>query len=394
LLVYLFIQTAASKVFEDEVGMFPKLMTFMSQSDKLTRMTLVSKTFNKVVHLPESWRTVEVVNRNPDAKCPVTKTHTIRTILFAESTDLRHMPVYAEQMENIEHLLVDITASELNAVAATWPKLQTLYILDKHATSDEFQRAATTLLSMKCLRDLRLDIPHFTPQTADWEAFESIEKFTGYLNDYTSNAIVTHGGKLRRLCVEMYHFDRTEELSSMAAVMAIRGAQLELLDLDVFYSKQSTANEETDRVLDAIAEHSGRLRALRISGISVCKGNIEKVLRVVAANQLTLRALSAIIFNEYTDPVPFDGMLQTMYALCGGRLEYVRVHVHTHYLGPVYAHYHNVPGAVAALFRFTDVSVNNTSLVEAADQVAELHTDESTVVKMYADGLSLYPARV
>jgi hypothetical protein len=389
-------QSAVLKVFEDEEGMLPNLLTFMSQSDKLLRMSLVSKTLNRLIRLPQSWLTAEVIHALPLDKCPVEKDPRMRTVL---STDrvvrIDDMPLYIQEMKSVEHLCTHITTNDLDDVFTKWPKLQTLRLVDRRATADRVQRTAGILLQMKCLRDLTLGVNDFSPQSADWESFESVERFDGFLDQYISDTIVAHGGKLRHINVVDHSYALGKTVSPILPVIASRGNQLELLDLWTIWASRQGARDDTDHLLDAIAEHSGRLRALHISGNVLCEDNIDKLVNVVAANQSTLRALSVDIMNEHIAPGLVYDALQTMYTLCGDRLEYIRVHIYPERgWTDAVPRYQNIPREVVRLFRFADVSINQVSVVDAADKIAVLCRDVSTVMRMYADGLSLYPARV
>jgi hypothetical protein len=398
-------QIAVRKVFEDEVGMFPNLMTFVSRSDKLLRLTLVSKTFNKVVQLPKSWCTAEVSSDLQRDRFSLKNTPRIDTIHYANVRRPRQpglfddMPLYVKNLQKVRHLLVDIVPDDLLFVADKWRNtLETLTMTGYVTTTQEkLQLAIAAVRSMEHLRDVTLRVEDGTSDSTDWPNFKSIEKFTGYLTETRKDAIVAHGENLRYLSLQLLPAEPGEDAARIDAVMASIGGQLVLLQLENGWLNNRAVYADTEQILAAVANHSGRLKALRMDNIAVQKGNIDAVIRAVEANRLSLRALSIRVETDDIHVIDVDQLLTILSGICQGRLEYISVHIQTSRMlrGFDRVRYDELSGAAVRRFRFASVCFNGTRLIKPRYQVRVLEGcyNESKVMEMYANGLSPYPLR-
>jgi hypothetical protein len=388
-------------VLDDHTGMLTHIMSFLSRTDKITQMNVVSKGFQQSVAHPTSWRTIEVSTPFYFNAFPITEDSAISTVIYRGAQPKQRftsvIPAHIRAIKGIRHFISSTEATDLASIAATWPKLETLSVSTHSGpTPDELKTAVNTLVSMEHLRNLELSTLNLTQQIGDWPNFRTIEQFNGHLVECIADAIVSHGENLQYLTLK---FRLSADTTAwMDAVMASRGRHLVLLHLPTRrYAEQERRNYE-NQVIGSIAAHSGRLKALRIMAAEANDGNVDGLIDVVNANRYTLRALSVDIDNPYSacaTHVAVEQLLETIDALCEGRLEYIHLTIRTIGHPRESQEYPMLSSEVVRRFRYTEIMCNRSNLVQKKDRV-EMHYRyryEPIVMKMYADGLSLYPAR-
>jgi hypothetical protein len=120
-----------TKVMGDENGMLPYIMTFMDHDEKLLTLSLVSKSFNKVVHLPDSWHTISITSRSGKVCTYRPWMENVRVLTagyhWAPWT-IERMPPFAMELKRVQRVLLRLDGKAALKAITVWPQLQSLCV--------------------------------------------------------------------------------------------------------------------------------------------------------------------------------------------------------------------------------------------------------------------------